>query len=177
VLANAELPLRIEGKPRRLRRERARALLAEFGLARFENLYPSSLSGGMKQRLALVRALAASAAADAESSDGLLLMDEPFSSLDALAREDANDFLLDVCKKRPLTVIIVTHSIAEAAYLASRVMVITGRNPGVPGAVFTPPAGAGRDDPRLVETCAAIRRFLKNVPAEQPESSRYEKAR
>jgi NitT/TauT family transport system ATP-binding protein len=157
---NAELPLRLAGKPRRLRRERVGALLEEFGLARFENLYPASLSGGMKQRLALVRALAADAR--------LVLMDEPFSSLDALTREDANDFLLGLCKKRPLTVIIVTHSIAEAAYLASRVMVVTGRNPGVPGAVFFPPESECRDDPRLAETCAAIRLFLKNAQAKLP---------
>jgi NitT/TauT family transport system ATP-binding protein len=116
VLANAELPLLIAGLPRSLRQDRVTALLNEFGLGKALEHYPAELSGGMKQRLALVRALAA-------ESD-LLLMDEPFSSLDALSREEAQDFLLGMRKAHPLTTIIVTHSIEEAVYLADRVVVV-----------------------------------------------------
>ncbi|MDR2028889.1 MAG: ATP-binding cassette domain-containing protein, partial [Treponema sp.] len=104
VRANAELPLRIAGL--KGRRERAGALLGEFGLGGFEKRYPRELSGGMKQRLAIVRAMA--------PEPELLLMDEPFSSLDALSREDAQDFLLSVRRGRRLTVVMVTHSIEEA---------------------------------------------------------------
>lgn len=161
VQANAELPLRIAG--RKDRRERAGALLLEFGLAGFENRYPRELSGGMKQRLAIVRALAA--------EPELLLMDEPFSSLDALTREDAQDFLLSVTRRRRLTVVIVTHSIEEAVYLADSVYVMTGKNPGtletrLDISRYGPeiaPAGF-REEPRFREYCAALRSLLKAGP-------------
>ncbi|GHV05694.1 hypothetical protein FACS189485_13070 [Spirochaetia bacterium] len=143
VEANAELPLLITGVPKARRREQARALLAEFGLAGFAKLYPRQLSGGMKQRLAIVRALAA--------EPDLLLMDEPFSSLDALSREDAQDFLLSIRHRnsypphrRPLTIIIVTHSIEEAVYLADKVFVMIGKNP-CGGGQGSGQDGCGRD--------------------------------
>jgi len=122
VIANAELPLRVQGSYGRGSREKVLSLLAEFGIASFANSYPHQLSGGMKQRLAIVRALAA--------EPQLLLMDEPFSSLDAFTREDAQDFLLSVQKKRRLTIIMITHSIDEAVYLSDEVYVMTGVNPG-----------------------------------------------
>jgi NitT/TauT family transport system ATP-binding protein len=162
VRANAELPLRISGV--KDRRERTQALLAEFGLAAFEKFYPRELSGGMKQRLAIVRALA--------SEPELLLMDEPFSSLDALTREDAQDFLLSVKRERRLTVIMVTHSIEEAVYLAESVYVMTGKNPGTlktridiarRGAERT--RAGFRDEPAFREYCAALRAVLKAAPA------------
>ena len=123
VMANAELPLLISGKQSASqRRQKVEALLEEFGLAGYSKRYPRELSGGMKQRLAIVRALAA--------EPELLLMDEPFSSLDALTREDAQDFLLSVQQEHRLTVIMVTHSIEEAVYLADSVYVMNGINPG-----------------------------------------------
>jgi NitT/TauT family transport system ATP-binding protein len=158
VRANAELPLRIAGV--KDRRERTGALLTEFGLAAFEKFYPRELSGGMKQRLAIVRALAA--------EPELLLMDEPFSSLDALTREDAQDFLLSVKRERRLTVIMVTHSIEEAVYLAESVYVMTGKNPGTlktrigiarRGVEGT--RAAFRDEPACRDYCAALRAVLK----------------
>jgi NitT/TauT family transport system ATP-binding protein len=160
VRANAELPLRIAGA--RDRRERADALLSEFGLAGFEGRYPRELSGGMKQRLAIVRALVA--------EPELLLMDEPFSSLDALSREDAQDFLLSVWQRRRLTVVMVTHSIEEAAHLADSVYVMTGKNPGtLKTRLDVSRSGASRtgfrEDPRFREYCAALRSLLKTAPA------------
>ena len=122
VKANAELPLKIRGGLSCHDRRKTEALLAEFGLDSFVSRYPSQLSGGMKQRLAIVRSLAA--------GPKLLLMDEPFSSLDALTREDAQDFLLLVQREHPLTIIMITHSIEEAVYLADSVYVMNGVNPG-----------------------------------------------
>jgi NitT/TauT family transport system ATP-binding protein len=153
VQANAELPLALARLPRSIRRERAGKLLAEFGLAPFTKLYPRQLSGGMKQRLAIVRALA--------PEPDLLLMDEPFSSLDALSREDAQDLLLSIRKKRPLTIVMVTHSIEEAVYLADRVFVITGKNPGTLSATVDIPDGIHRGDSRFQECCASLRRLLR----------------
>jgi NitT/TauT family transport system ATP-binding protein len=159
VRANAELPLRLAGHSR-ARREGLRALLEEFGLGSFEKYYPHQLSGGMKQRLAIVRALAA--------EPKFLLMDEPLSSLDALTREDAQDFLLSVKEERQLTIIMVTHSIEEAVYLADTVYVMTGKNPGTLSAridisreraASTP--FRNRGDPRFQEYCGALRRMLK----------------
>jgi ABC-type nitrate/sulfonate/bicarbonate transport system ATPase subunit/ABC-type nitrate/sulfonate/bicarbonate transport system permease component len=131
---NAELPLLLAGSGPG--REKAAALLEEFGLGGFAGLYPRQLSGGMKQRLALVRALA--------TGPDLLLMDEPFSSLDALSREEAQDFLLELRRKDPLTVVLVTHSIEEALYLADRVYVIAGRNPGRLAASYALPRDSRR---------------------------------
>jgi NitT/TauT family transport system ATP-binding protein len=162
VLANAELPLLITGMPYSQRRERVKALLTEFGLGEFLAHYPRELSGGMKQRLALVRALAA-------ESD-LLLMDEPFSGLDAFTREDAQDFLLGMRKTHPFTLIIVTHSIEEAAYLADQVMVMTGGNkregPGAITAVvdidhqYLFGRRPRRTSPRFTAICAELRTYL-----------------
>jgi NitT/TauT family transport system ATP-binding protein len=166
VAANAELPLLIAGVSKTRRREQAGALLAEFGLAPFTKRYPRQLSGGMKQRLASVRALAA--------KPDLLLMDEPFSSLDALSREDAQDFLLSIRRSHPLTIIIVTHSIEEAVYLADKVYVMTGKNPGRLAAcvdIPRPTTGDGsagpaagtnfRNTPQFLELCASLRKLLK----------------
>ena len=122
VRANAELPLRIKGKINNDDRRKAASLLAKFGLESFASSYPHQLSGGMKQRLAIARALVA--------SPRLLLMDEPFSSLDAFTREDAQEFLLAVQREHRLTIIMVTHSIEEAVYLADAVYVMNGVNPG-----------------------------------------------
>ena len=121
VRANAELPFRINGKAED-GRNKVDTLLEEFGLGAFAKQYPHQLSGGMKQRLAIIRALAA--------EPELLLMDEPFSSLDALTREAAQDFLLSVRREHRITVIMVTHSIEEAVYLADTVYVMNGVNPG-----------------------------------------------
>jgi NitT/TauT family transport system ATP-binding protein len=160
VRANAELPLLIAGL--KDRRQRAGALLSEFGLAAFEKVYPRELSGGMKQRLAIVRSMAA--------EPELLLMDEPFSSLDALTREDAQDFLLSVKRERRLTIVMVTHSIEEAVYLADSVYVMTGKNPGTLKTRLDISRSGGeqagfREEPAFREYCAALRSILKAAPA------------
>ena len=148
---NVELPLLLQGWRRRKRRAVVGPLMEELGLAQFSRLYPLRLSGGMRQRLAIARALAA--------SPDLLLMDEPFSSLDALTRESLQEMLLAVHARRPMTVIIVTHSIEEAAYLSDTVLVMRGRNPGrVHSAVAA--GHPQRNEPRFLEIATRLRSLL-----------------
>jgi NitT/TauT family transport system ATP-binding protein len=156
VYANAELPLKIIGMKKKQRKEIVMSLLKEFGLEKSIHLYPRQLSGGMKQRLAIARALT--------TEPDLLLMDEPFSSLDALCREDAQNFLLDVSSKRNITIIMVTHSIDEAVYLADKIVIMTGNNPGtIKHVIDIPPRNKKmfRDDIRFQECCTAIRTSLQ----------------
>jgi NitT/TauT family transport system ATP-binding protein len=122
VRANAELPLLLRGVPARERRLKVDPVLEELGLLDFASFHPARLSGGMKQRLGVARALAC--------EPDLLLMDEPFSSLDALTREALQDGLIEVRRRHDVTMVLVTHSIEEAAYLADRVYVFAGKAPG-----------------------------------------------
>jgi ABC-type nitrate/sulfonate/bicarbonate transport system ATPase subunit len=105
----------------------------------------------MKQRLAFARALA--------SEPDLLLMDEPFSGLDALSREEAQDFLLSIKEKRKRTIILITHSIEEAVYLSDRVYVMTGKNPGRLAARIDIPR-TGRGEGRFLEFCGILRSYF-----------------
>jgi NitT/TauT family transport system ATP-binding protein len=122
VRENAELALSLRGMPRKERRRRVDPILRELGLLEWASYYPARLSGGMRQRLGVARAIAQEA--------DLLLMDEPFSSLDALTREALQDSLLQLRSRHHMTVILVTHSIEEASYLADLVFVMAGRAPG-----------------------------------------------
>ncbi|MDR2900681.1 MAG: ABC transporter ATP-binding protein [Treponema sp.] len=154
--ANVELPLKFNGLKKKQRRELTLSLLKEFGLEKSVHLYPKQLSGGMKQRLAIARSLVA--------DPDLLLMDEPFSSLDALTREAAQDFLLEITAKRKITIVIVTHSIDEAVYLADSVYIMTGKNPGTIMQHIDLPArnkNTFREDLRFQECCMFIRNALK----------------
>ena len=117
VLQNVLLPAEILGLPAGESRDRARDLLAMVGLAGFEDKYPYELSGGMQQRAAIARALV--------HDPKLVLMDEPFGALDALTREKMNLELLNIWQKSKKTIIFVTHGIAEAVFLGTRVVVLT----------------------------------------------------
>jgi NitT/TauT family transport system ATP-binding protein len=117
VLQNVMLPAEILGLPIRESHERGRDLLAMVGLAGFEDKYPYELSGGMQQRAAIARALI--------HDPKLILMDEPFGALDALTREKMNLELLNIWKKSGKTIVFVTHGIAEAVFLGTRVIVLT----------------------------------------------------
>jgi NitT/TauT family transport system ATP-binding protein len=119
VIGNALLPVDVQRLDRARMLERARALIALVGLSGFEDRYPWELSGGMQQRVALVRALV--------HDPALLLMDEPFGALDALTRETMNVELQRIWLDRRKTVVFVTHSTSEAVFLADRVMVMTAR--------------------------------------------------
>ncbi|MDH3463531.1 MAG: ABC transporter ATP-binding protein [Acidimicrobiia bacterium] len=116
VLTNAGFGLEMRGAPRKESRERARPFLDQVGLSRFVNHYPHELSGGMQQRVGLARALAV--------NPDILLMDEPFGALDAQTRQLMQEDLTDLWDKEKKTVIFVTHSMDEAAYLSDRVLVM-----------------------------------------------------
>lgn len=119
VLANVELGLELKGVAAATRHERSMDLIKLVGLVGFESHYPHELSGGMKQRVGLARALA--------TDPEVLLMDEPFAALDAQTRDLMQTELLQIWDRAKKTVLFVTHSIEEAAYLSDRVLVMTAR--------------------------------------------------
>ena len=121
VLANVLFPMEIAGRNDAAAKKRALELLDLVGLAAFAKSRPHQLSGGMKQRVALCRALV--------PRPSLLLMDEPFGALDELTRMEMQDLLLDIRRVSGTTVVFVTHSISEAIYLADEVLVFS-RRPG-----------------------------------------------
>ena len=137
VVKNIELPLELKGWSRAKRRARALEMLELVKLPDFSGHMPWQLSGGMQQRIAIARALAA--------HPPLLLMDEPFGALDEMTREHMQAELLRICAETGTTVIFVTHSIPEAVYLSTRVVVMSPR-PGRITDVIDVPWGGERDD-------------------------------
>jgi len=119
VLDNTTLGLEVAGMSRRAARERARPLFAEFGLSGFESAHPYELSGGMRQRAALLRTVVQDRA--------VLLLDEPFGALDSLTRTDMQTWLDDVRTRFGWTVLLITHDIREAVFLSDRVLVLGPR--------------------------------------------------
>lgn len=153
VLRNIELPFEIKGIPPATQRERVRALLHHVGLDGFENKYPRELSGGMRQRAAIVRGLAV--------DPSVLLMDEPFSALDAFTREEMNLLIQEIWMESGKTVVFVTHNIAEAIFLADRIVVLSSR-PGRIARIFEidlprPRALEMTAQPRFVELMVEIK--------------------
>lgn len=116
---NVRLPLRIAGVSRADARARIAPLLASLGLGGFEDAYPAELSGGMRMRASIARALV--------TCPQVLLMDEPFAALDEITRTRLNDDLLALWRAQGLTVLFVTHSVFEAVYLSQRVLVMSAR--------------------------------------------------
>ncbi len=119
ALENARLPLELGGMARGEATGRALGQLAALGLGGFEAAYPRELSGGMKMRVSIARALAA--------QPQLLLLDEPFAALDEQTRGELNDDLIRLWRDHALTVVFVTHSVSESAYLSTRVVVMSPR--------------------------------------------------
>ncbi|MBI5440153.1 MAG: ABC transporter ATP-binding protein [Deltaproteobacteria bacterium] len=160
VFHNAALGLEIRGVPAAERARLTREALARVGLSDFARAYPGELSGGMRQRLAVARALALEA--------DLLLMDEPLSALDALTREDLQELLLAIWRQRGHTALLVTHSIEEAVFLGRRVVVMTRRPGRVAAVVENPGMGSAgyRATPEFYARCAELRQLLSaQVPA------------
>jgi NitT/TauT family transport system ATP-binding protein len=135
VLRNVAFGLELRGVAREEREQVARRYIAEVGLEGFEQRHPSELSGGMKQRVGLARALTVDA--------DIILMDEPFSSVDEQTRRKFQEDLLELLRHRQKTVIFVTHSIEEAAYLSDQIVLLTPR-PGTVSRIVRPPVDRSR---------------------------------
>lgn len=157
VLDNVMLPARTLGLPKEAARARAQALLELVDLAAFARNYPAELSGGMQQRVGIARMLL--------HDPHLLLMDEPFAALDAMTREALTLELQRIWLTQRKSVLFITHSIAEAVFLADRVLVMSAR----PGRIVDdvridlprPRAASIMSDPAFVAACAHLRRHFQ----------------
>jgi NitT/TauT family transport system ATP-binding protein len=151
ALQNVVLPMKLKHLQARESAERAEQALAAVGLEGFRNAYPRQLSGGMKMRVSIARALA--------TQPKILLMDEPFAALDEITRHKLNDDLLALWEKERFTVVFVTHSVFESVYLSQRIVVMAAR----PGRVIADlanraplPRGAFRTSPDYAAACRVV---------------------
>ena len=168
VEKNIALPLETLRWDRRRRTERVRELMELVELKGFEKHHPWQLSGGMQQRVSIARALS--------FHPSLLLMDEPFGALDEMTRERLNLELLRIWEQSGSTVVFVTHSIAEAVFLSTRVVVMSARPGRIVGIVdvdLAQPRGSEtREEPRFAELIRDVRRLLRRgggLDVEEPE--------
>jgi NitT/TauT family transport system ATP-binding protein len=163
VADNVWLPLRLRGLSRRGAQERIVESLALVGLQDFAKAYPRELSGGMKMRVSIARALSL--------RPRLLLMDEPFAALDEITRFRLNDDLLKLQGELGCTVVFVTHSVYESAYLSSRIAIMSSR----PGRIVAEVAGEAsglrakdfRGSPRYAALCGEISQILMDQTVEE----------
>jgi NitT/TauT family transport system ATP-binding protein len=163
VADNVWLPLRLRGLSKRDARDRIAESLALVGLSDFAKAYPRELSGGMRMRVSIARALSL--------KPRLLLMDEPFAALDEIARFRLNDDLLRLQGDLHCTIVFVTHSVYESAYLSSRIAVMSSR-PGrvvadIRGEAPGPRSKEFRTSARYAELCAQISQVLLDQTAEE----------
>ena len=163
VAKNVSLPLEMLGWERARRKNRVDEMLRTVELQDFGDHYPWQLSGGMQMRVAIARALS--------FEPPLLLMDEPFGALDEMTRERLNIELLELWRRMESTIVFVTHSISEAVFLSTRVVVMSPR-PGriaglVPIDLAQPRTVDTREDPRFFEHVTEVRELLRGVGADQ----------
>jgi NitT/TauT family transport system ATP-binding protein len=173
VARNVALPLELLGWDRARRKERVDEMLRLVELESFGDHHPWQLSGGMQMRVAIARALAFEPA--------ILLMDEPFGALDEMTRERLNIELLEIWRRMESTVIFVTHSISEAVFLSTRVVVMSPRPGRVAGMVNVdlpqPRTTDTREEPRFFELVTEVRELLRGVGADEHGSVTAETAR
>jgi NitT/TauT family transport system ATP-binding protein len=156
---NVYLPLLLAGVNQREAHDRVGEAIAQVGLSAFADSYPRQLSGGMKMRVSIARALV--------TRPKILLMDEPFAALDEITRTKLNDELLQLFSRQGLTVIFVTHSVYESVYLSSRIVVMTTR-PGrvtaeIPIEVNYPRPEEFRTSPLYNERCRLVSAALRQA--------------
>jgi NitT/TauT family transport system ATP-binding protein len=166
---NITFPLEIMKEDLKLYEGRVSELIGSVGLSGFENHYPRELSGGMQQRASIVRALS--------YDPKVLLMDEPFGSLDAYTRDEMDDLILDIWKKTKKTIAFVTHRIEEAVFLANKVYVMTPR-PGTNSALYDIDLPRPRHvdiqmDRRFFEIVAQIKRKIVSDVEKQKQEGKY----
>jgi NitT/TauT family transport system ATP-binding protein len=158
ILQNVMLPVRLAGGDMKQARERAMGLLKQVGLGAFALQSPKNLSGGMRQRAGIVRALM--------TQPKILLMDEPFGALDALTREQMNFDLARIAEHTSCSVLLITHGISEAVLLGDRVAVMSARPGRIDEVVdIDLPRPRGRDtmlSPRFAELCDQVRQHFKH---------------
>jgi NitT/TauT family transport system ATP-binding protein len=159
---NVELPLELAGKRDAAAQHKAQVLLARVGLGDMSNRLPAQMSGGQRQRVAIARALI--------QEPDVLLMDEPFGALDQITRDEMNEALLRIWEDTKITVLFVTHSIAEAVYLSDRVAVFTPR-PGTLRSIIEiplprPRLHAIRRDPAFFQLENRVLAALEGRPGE-----------
>jgi NitT/TauT family transport system ATP-binding protein len=163
VAKNIALPLEMLGWERAKRKERVDEMLRLVELQGFGDHYPWQLSGGMQMRVAIARALA--------FEPPLLLMDEPFGALDEMTRERLNIELLEIWRRMSSTVVFVTHSISEAVFLSTRVVVMSPRPGRIAGVVDIdlpqPRTVDTRGEPHFFELVTAVRELLRGVGADE----------
>jgi NitT/TauT family transport system ATP-binding protein len=162
ALTNARLPLDLKQVPRGEANDRARQALARVGLAGFEHAYPRELSGGMKMRVSIARALCSFIE---PARPKLLLLDEPFAALDEITRNALGDDLLRLWREDGLTVVFVTHSISESSYLSQRVLVMTPRPGRVAADIALPSGRDTRLSPPTIEAQRTIGGALNSAIA------------
>ena len=163
ILENVTLGPELSGEPRSSFRSRARDLIRRFGLEGFDSFYPSALSGGMRQRAALLRTVLC--------DKSVLLLDEPFGALDALTRSAMHVWLLDIWQDFRRTVLFITHDPEEAVFLSDRIYVLTSRPARVKGIVeVSLPRPRGHEIIGTLEFAQLKRRVLDLVWEEETRS-------
>ena len=159
VFDNVWLPLRLKGISREAAKPQINAVLDKVGLAQFAQVYPRELSGGMKMRVSIARAMV--------TEPRLLLMDEPFAALDEMTRFKLNNDTLALWQAQQFTTIFVTHSVYESVYLSNRIIVMAAR----PGRIIAdiavdepyPRVDAFRNTPRYAELCVKVSQALQKA--------------